>query len=261
MALPSPLTSKTRKGFLEAQLLSQNIHQGFDSLACQYDRFNDWITFGLHRVWKKKLLQESGFSKRENAKVIDLCCGSGDIALLFSKYLGKQSTVVAVDFSLNMLSVLKRRLEEGQRKQNNLLGDVQIKMQDVSNLRNFSMSSFQLATMGFGLRNLPNRHKALKEIYRILGPKGRLLILDVGKVTFPLITQIHSFYFEKIVPRIGYLLNGKKHSMYAYLPVSARAYPNPNEICVELEKAGFAEPTYKRLLFGSAVIHMAVKKK
>ena len=97
------LTSKM-KAFSEIQ----KIHKGFQDLAQYYDRFNDFITFGLHRLWKKKLLKYSNLEKQGKGVVADLCCGSGDIAFLFAQYLGKKAKIVAIDFSHEMLSILKK---------------------------------------------------------------------------------------------------------------------------------------------------------
>ena len=242
---------------LSEKLSAEDIRKGFNELAPGYDRFNDWITLGLHRLWKRKLLALSGLEPKRGGAILDLCCGSGDISLLFSKYLGPEAKVVALDFSAEMLAILKRRFAPYRNKEG--WGKMEILQQDITSLSNFSSDSFALATMGFGLRNLQNRAAALKEIWRVLEPKGRLLVLDVGKVKITLLKSLHSFYFEKLVPQIGYLLHGQRHNMYSYLPASARVYPAPKEICKELEQAGFVRTAYRNLLFGSAVIHIAHK--
>ena len=239
------------------KLSTEDIRKGFNELAPAYDRFNDWITLGLHRLWKKKLIAFSSLGPQKGGQVLDLCCGSGDISLLFAKYLGPKGEILALDFSAEMLSVLRRRLDSYQNKKN--WGTIKILQQDVTSLSNFSSASFVLAAMGFGLRNLQNRAAALKEVWRVLKPGGRLLVLDVGKVDLALLRPLHAFYFERVVPQIGHLLHGQKHNMYNYLPASARNYPPPKEICKELEQAGFIKTDYKNLLFGSAVIHIAHK--
>lgn len=257
-ALNEPLRGKLDK---KAEKLEESpiedICKGFNELAPVYDRFNDWITLGLHRLWKRKLIVLSKLKRGGGGQVLDLCCGTGDISLLFAKHLGPRATIFALDFSGEMLAVLKKRLDSYHNKKN--WGQVKILQQDLSSLRNLEASYFELVTIAFGLRNLKNRPSALKEIWRVLKPGKTLLVLDVGKVDSSLLRPFYSFYFEKIVPRIGYLLHGQKHRMYNYLPDSARAYPHPKEICKILKNAGFVQIRYKNLLCGSAVIHIAHK--
>ena len=236
------------------KISSKEIREGFNELAPFYDRFNDCITLGLHRLWKKKLIALSGLSPQKGGRVLDICCGSGDISLLFARHLGRRGEVLALDFSEEMLSILKKRLASLNGKN---LAQIKILQQDAASLSKVSSKSLELVSLGFGLRNIQNRSAALKEIWRVLKPGARLLVLDVGKVRLPLLRSIHALYFEKIVPKIGFLIHGRKHRMYQYLPASARQYPPPEGISKELEKAGFIKVIYKKLLFGSAGIHIA----
>ena len=221
--------------------------------------FNDYITFGLHRLWKKKLVKSSGLKPKQAARVLDLCCGSGDISLMFAHRLGAAGEVTALDFSAEMLGVLKKRLNGIKRQAST--ASIKAIQQDVTSLKNFSDHSFDAVSIGFGLRNLRGRSAALSEILRVLRPKARFLILDVGKIDQPFLKKLHAFYFERIVPLIGYFLEKarRKHDMYAYLPASSQSYPSQQKICEELKKAGFENVHYKNLLFGSAVIHVAHK--
>ncbi len=231
------------------------IRKGFDDLALHYDTFNDIITWGLHRIWKKKLIRLSNL-KNKNIRALDLCCGSGDISLKLKFFLGENSEIFSVDFSKNMLSLFKNKIEHQKQKK----GKARITLieGDVTNLKIFKKQSIDLITIGFGLRNVQSRPKVLKECRRLLKKNAPLLILDVGKIKIPIIKLFHDFYFEKIVPKIGSLLQGFPHKMYSYLPASAKEYPSPKEISIELKKAGFTNVYYINLFFGSAVLHKAI---
>ncbi len=252
------MASKREEFAQLAGISAQDIRQGFDGLAAYYDRFNDWISLGLHRLWKRKMLRSSALSPHRIDKVLDLCCGSGDISLLWARYIkNEKAEVHALDFSAQMLAVFKEKLTS---KRNALLQKkIFLYEQDASSLKNFPDSSFAAVSIGFGLRNIKDRSQALREMLRVLRPGAPLLVLDLGKIPFPLFRFLHRIYFENIVPYIGMLLHGSKESMYTYLPASARYYPDQAALCRELQQAGFAEIVYKNLLFGSAVIHIARK--
>ena len=241
-----------------AHIPAKQIRAGFDDLAPYYDHFNDWISFGLHRYWKKKLIHYTNFHKSKKPSqhyVLDLCCGSGDISLLWMQYLSIGSRVAALDFSPEMLKVLRKRLDKEKKGR----AHIQIFEQDASQLTNFKSNTFDAVSIGFGLRNVRDRATTLGEIQRVLKPQAVLLILDVGKVKNKFLTQFHRYYFEKLVPYIGHFLHGKKHKMYHYLPASANEYPDQQGISKELAQTGFHSITYHNLFFGSAVIHRAYK--
>lgn len=232
------------------------IQKNFDEIAKNYDLFNDLITFGLHRQWKNQVINECMLDENQNARVLDLCCGSGDLTIRLAQKKLQNLKIHAMDFSSEMLKILDHRIHElpveYQKK-------IQIHQGDVTNLKSFKKNTMNAVTIGFGLRNVQNRSKCLLEIHRVLEKKGRLVILDVGKVKNTIINFFHQIFFERIVPIIGYLLHRKKHEMYAYLPASAKEYPDQISLVHELEAAGFKNIVFKNKLFGASVIHIAQK--
>ena len=257
MKPPRSLTSRRNKDYI---LPSNNekadyVKRNFDEIAGGYDRFNDWITFGLHRIWKRKTARATQISGGSADLVLDLCTGSGDIALQLHREF-PEARIQAIDFSKGMLEVLKKRI-----KDHKLEKFIAIKKGDISNLDFIKNSSVNAVTMGFGLRNVSQREKVLKEILRVLIPGGIYVNLDVGHVNVSLLAFFHKLYFEKVVPFIGFLLHGGKHEMYCYLPASARNYPDQIKLKKELEKAGFRDVVIQNLMFGAAAIHVAKKPK
>lgn len=226
------------------------VKDNFGKIASKYDLFNDLSTFFMHRLWKGEMIsaiQKRGFKKPVCA---DLCCGTGDISLLINKKLLVE-TVYSIDFSENMLEIAKNRLK------NYPLNHIQLG--DATNLKDFSDSSVDVVTVGFGLRNVSSLEKSISEIYRILKKDGIFVNLDVGKVRLPVIKWFANFYFFKIVPILGYIISGKQNKMFDYLPVSSLYYPDQDVLKEILENQGFRNVQYKDFVFGNATMHWGMK--
>ncbi|MCC5816091.1 MAG: ubiquinone/menaquinone biosynthesis methyltransferase [Leptospira sp.] len=228
------------------------VRENFEKIASRYDIFNDWNSFFLHRSWKNRLVKILTSYKPE--KVLDLCCGTGDIAFRISK-LPTVQKLFAVDFSPSMLSVATARLKDEAPER--VTTSVGVAM----DLKEFEDVSLDAVTIGFGLRNVQDLRKCLREIGRVLKPGGVYLNLDVGKVKNPVIRYFANFYFFKIVPIFGYLLWGGKNEMFDYLPVSSLSYPGQIELKNIMEEEGFVNVRYENFVFGNATLHICEKKK
>lgn len=230
------------------------IKNNFNEIAKNYDMFNDLFTLGMHRRWKKKLLDALEIQKAKYA--IDLCCGSGDIAImmLHPRYNNKDLKIVACDFSEGMLEVMRKKVQK-----NDLWQNIEIRKENVLYLPSWFENTFDIATVGYGIRNVKDRILFFKEVYRILKPGGRLGILEVGTIQPQWIRPFAHFFMKNIIPLIGYILQRKKHEMYNYLPTSALQFPEPNYIVNELQSTGFKEIYYKPLFFGASVIYVCKK--
>lgn len=231
------------------------VRTNFNAIARDYDRFNDLITFGFHRLWKRRLVRAAGAAAGP-IRSLDLCCGTGDISLYFYRMCAPESRLTALDFSPEMLNILKARLEREEPRE-----DVELAVTegDATDLSRFESETFDAVSIGFGLRNVADRPACLAEIFRVLRPGGRLLVLDVGRVGWQPAAFFHGIFFKRIVPLIGSLLRGSPHEMFAYLPASAEAYPDQAGIKAELERTGFAPVRYRNLFLGAAVLHVAEK--
>lgn len=234
------------------------IRRNFDAIAANYDRFNDWITFGAHRLWKRRAIALTGLRPGPVA-LLDLCCGSGDLSLLAARRLGPAARITALDFSEGMLAILRDRMAGWNAAQREKFGQITTQSGDATDLSAFADGSFDAITISFGLRNVQDRERCLAECRRTLKPGARLVILDVGQVKSAFVAFFHRFYFERIVPRIGFLTHRSKHEMYEYLPASAKIYPDQESLKGELLQAGFTSVFYRNVMLGAAVIHVAVK--
>lgn len=230
---------------------AEYVKKNFDIISRKYDLFNDLNSFFLHRVWKNEIIKciRKNFPNQD-VTCLDLCCGTGDITIRISQ-LPNINKVYGVDFSENMLSIAKNRKQANSK--------IEFQIGDATNLENFANDSLDVVTIGFGLRNVNDMSKTLREIHRVLKKGGLFLNLDVGKVNNPVIRVFANFYFFKIVPLIGYLLWGGKNEMFNYLPESSLYYPNQEELKQILEQHGFQNVSYKNFVFGNAVLHVAWK--
>ncbi len=237
----------------EKEKKEEFIKNNFDEIAINYDKFNDIFTFGMHRIWKKKLLKLLKVEKSK--KMIDLCCGTGDIAI-FSYYLNKEEAkeIIGCDFSRGMLNIMEKRLETL-----NLKDKIKIIEYNVMNISNLYNNYFDIATVGYGIRNVKDRDLFFKEVYKILNQNGKMGILEVGKIEPVFIYPFAYFFIKNIIPLIGYILQRKKHEMYDYLPSSSFEFPPPEIIKQEILSSGFRKVSYKRLFFGASVIYIAEK--
>lgn len=252
------VTSRTENGILPSpEAKARFVQTNFDQIASNYDSFNDWITFGMHRLWKRKTVLASGLEGKPG-NVLDLCCGSGDLSLAFLRILGAPSAITAVDFSSNMLGVLSNRLGKIVSTTPELFDGKNITLREGDAMRLDFHQEFDAVSMGFGLRNVEDRAPCLAGILRALKPGGKFLLLDVGKPP-RLLSPFFRFYFEIIVPRIGHLIHGAAHKMYDYLPQSARQYPDQLSMKAELEAAGFVDVKIVNFMFGSSALHIARK--
>ncbi len=242
----------------ESAAKARYVREKFDQIARHYDLFNDLITQGMHRRWKNRLVGRLGL--HPEARGLDLCCGTGDIAARSRVLLGGGGGLFLLDFSPNMLRVARRRLGgvrgAGQTAHSRPPDEVLLRG-DAMRLP-FREGSLDFVTVGYGLRNVTDLKGCLREIQRVLKPGGVLGSLDVGKVGNPLLRPLAEFYFFRIVPLIGRLLQPGQ-DMFTYLPHSSLEYPDQQAIAGLMKELGFEEVEIIGFVFGASVIHLARK--
>jgi len=229
----------------------------FDEIARHYDLFNDLITQGQHRWWKRVLVRRLGIAP--DARGLDLCCGTGDLAARCLPRLGPRGRLVAADFSRAMLAIARQRLARG-RGAPSVAGARPAPLllcADAMRLP-FRTGSFDFVTIGYGLRNVTDLAACLDELFRVLRPGGVLGALDVGKVRNRWLRPLAEFYLFRIVPRIGGLLQPGQ-DMFDYLPASTVDYPDQARLAAMLAAHGFAQVQVREYVFGASALHFARK--
>jgi len=222
----------------------------FDSVADQYDLMNDMMSFGAHRLWKRLTVFLS--QVRYGERVLDLAGGTGDLTRLFHSRVGDKGEVILADINASMLRRGRDRLtDEG------LVSGIRYIQVDAQWLP-FADESFDCITIGFGLRNVTDKDKALASMYRVLKPGGRVLILEFSKPTNALFSKIYDLYSFKMLPMMGRLIAGDPDS-YRYLAESIRMHPDQDTLKGMMAKVGFSRIEYFNLTQGVVAIHRGYK--
>lgn len=214
----------------------------FAKLAGRYDLLNDVLSLGLHRLWKRDAVRLSLAGRTGPARLLDLCCGTGDLAFLAAAAVPPGSRVAGLDFSLPMLGIARSRRVPAGPGPAFAQGDA---------LRlPFPEGSFDAVTMGYGLRNVADPLACLREVRRVLAPGGRLVVLDFGKPAHPVPRAVYGAFLRTVTPSLGWLFHGDADT-YRYIPESLVRYPAQRGVRDLMEQAGFAEARYEDRMLGT----------
>jgi demethylmenaquinone methyltransferase/2-methoxy-6-polyprenyl-1,4-benzoquinol methylase len=226
---------------------AQRVRGVFDSVASNYDLMNDLMSLGLHRVWKAYTVALAGLKLGD--RVLDIAGGTGDLAQAFAKRVGSAGQVVHTDINAAMLSTGRNRLlNEGV--------SLPTVVCDAEHLP-FPDQYFDVVSVAFGLRNMTHKDLALKEMCRVLKPKGKLLVLEFSKVAPPL-EKMYDWYSFKVLPRLGQWI-AKDAASYQYLAESIRMHPNQEELKQMMQTAGFGHVDVHNLSAGVVALHLGIK--
>lgn len=222
----------------------------FHSVAKNYDLMNDLMSVGIHRLWKRFTIELSRV--RPGQVVLDLAGGSGDLARLLCQKTGQTGQVVLADINAAMLAVGRNRLlDEGLH---NTVNYVQANAQSLP----FADNSFHCITIGFGLRNVTDKAAALKSMYRVCKPGGKVMVLEFSTPTLPGLKPVYDWYSFNILPSVGQLF-AQDAASYQYLAESIRMHPSQDELKIMIEQAGFEDCHYHNLSGGIVALHIAYK--
>ena len=243
------MNDKTHFGFQEVDISKKAEHVGdvFHSVAEEYDLMNDVMSFGLHRLWKKILIELAELN--ENSVVLDIASGTADIPKLISEEI-KSASIHVTDINASMLvRGRERSLNE------NFFHNCAFALASGEELP-YQDNSFDLVTVGFGIRNFTDKLRGLKEMKRVLRPNGTLLILEFSKPTNSFFSKIYDWYSFKIIPKLGSFFANDSES-YQYLAESIRMHPDQEELRNMILDAGFEKCKFYNLQNGIVAIHQA----
>lgn len=222
----------------------------FDSVASNYDVMNDLMSFGVHRIWKKIAIQLANV--RNGNHILDLAGGTGDLTILFEKRVGKAGSIVLADINAEMLRTGRDRLLN-----RGLVGNICYAQVNAQCLP-FADNSFDCVCIAFGLRNVTDKNAALRSMYRVLKPGGRIIILEFSHPINKAIEKVYAFYSFKVLPKIGAII-AKDADSYRYLAESIRMHPKQGELKEMMVNAGLERCEYFNMSQGIVAVHRGYK--
>jgi demethylmenaquinone methyltransferase/2-methoxy-6-polyprenyl-1,4-benzoquinol methylase len=223
------------------------VNRMFDRVAGRYDALNSVMTAGLHHRWRERAAAQTELGPGDAA--LDVCCGTGDMALELAKRVSPGGHVVGCDFSEPMLDLARDKAAART-------DGVRFEWADALELP-YDAERFDAVTVGFGVRNLADLDRGLREMARVLKPGGRAVILEITTPTRPPLSLFYSLWFDRIVPLLGALSSNPE--AYSYLPESVRSFPSPRGLAAKMDDAGFKAIRYSVLAGGIIAIHSGVR--
>ncbi|MGG2066373.1 demethylmenaquinone methyltransferase [Bacillus sp. S14(2024)] len=233
------------------QSKEERVHDVFEKIYNKYDVMNSVISFQRHKTWRKETMQIMDVQPGSTA--LDVCCGTADWTIALADAVGSNGKVYGLDFSKNMLSVGKEKVEALQLDQVELIHGNAMELP-------FEDDMFDYVTIGFGLRNVPDYMQVLKEMTRVVKPGGKVICLETSQPTMIGIRQGYFLYFKYIMPLFGKLF-AKSYKEYSWLQESASTFPGMKELARMFEEAGLEQVRVKPFTFGVAAMHLGYKPK
>ncbi len=228
------------------------VRRMFAQIAPRYDLMNHVLSLNIDRAWRRKTVKHLELSSNE--PVLDVCTGTGDLAIAIAAKGAGRISVIGSDFCFQMLELAR----EKQSKLESLQGCVQFIEADTQRLP-FPENSFQAVTVAFGIRNVSDTMNGLREMVRVCAPGGQVAILEFSRPTLPLLKQVYDGYFRWILPAIGQAMAKNSESAYSYLPESVRQFPSGDAMVSILEKAGLQGIRAYPMTFGVASLYIGQK--
>jgi demethylmenaquinone methyltransferase / 2-methoxy-6-polyprenyl-1,4-benzoquinol methylase len=243
-------------GSLDERDAGLQVREMFGRIAPRYDFLNHFLSASFDKLWRKRTAECFAATLRDpNARVLDLCCGTGDLLFAFAREVRKsrgeeRARLLGADFALPMLDLAKKKNSQ-RRERAVFLGADALALP-------FADSRFDLVSAAFGFRNLANYKDGLREMRRVLRPGGALAILEFCEPEAGPLAALYRFYFTRILPRVGGAISGSGEA-YSYLPASVERFPHPDILKVWIKEVGFTNVKYERWTCGAVALHTSVR--
>ena len=238
----------TTKPSRDSAQFAEQVNRMFDRVAARYDLLNSLMSAGLHHRWRERAAERAELAPGDTA--LDVCCGTGDLTLELASRLAPGGSVVGCDFSEPMLDLARDKAAARGAD------SIRFEWADALALP-YDAERFDAVTVGFGVRNLADLDRGLREMARVLKPGGRVVILEITQPTRPPLSTFYSLWFDRIVPLLGSLSD--EPEAYSYLPESVRSFPDPHGLAQKMDAAGFKSIRYTVLAGGIIAIHSGVR--
>jgi demethylmenaquinone methyltransferase / 2-methoxy-6-polyprenyl-1,4-benzoquinol methylase len=234
-----------------SQTKEERVHQVFESIYKRYDMMNSVISFQRHKAWRKDTMKKMNVEAGDHA--LDVCCGTADWTIALGEAVGPTGKVEGLDFSKNMLLIGEKKVKETK------LQHVSLRHGNAMELP-YEDESFDIVTIGFGLRNVPDYMQVLKEMHRVVKKGGKVVCLETSQPTIPIFKNLYFFYFKRVMPVFGKLF-AKSYDEYSWLQESTMSFPNREKLADMFREAGFERVDVKAYSGGVAAMHLGVKSK
>jgi demethylmenaquinone methyltransferase/2-methoxy-6-polyprenyl-1,4-benzoquinol methylase len=226
------------------------IRRMFGQIAPWYDFLNHALSLNIDRSWRNRTARLVPPNLDDPAPILDLCTGTGDLALTYHRAAKGRVPIIAADFCREML--VRAAAKAGPAE------NLRFVEADAQNLP-FPSDSFQLVTVAFGLRNVTDTDRGIAEMVRVSRPGGRVAILEFSRPRGRVLGPLYGFYFRRVLPRVGQILSRSKENAYTYLPESALRFPDNEELAARLGVHGLVEVSFRPFTLGIATLYVGVK--
>ena len=227
----------------------EGVRKLFDNIAPDYDKLNHILSLNIDKGWRKKAVREM-VDTAEPLKVLDVACGTGDFTIEIAQKVAQGSLVLGVDISEGMMAVGREKIQKAGVS-------AQLSVADCEDLP-YDDNTFDRISVGFGVRNFEHLELGLSQMYRVLTPGGKLVILELSVPSNAFIRWCYKLYFLKILPSIGGMISGDRGA-YEYLPASVLRFPAPDKFISMLKSAGFTTVEHTPLTLGICRMYVAKK--
>ncbi|MBX9623181.1 MAG: bifunctional demethylmenaquinone methyltransferase/2-methoxy-6-polyprenyl-1,4-benzoquinol methylase UbiE [Gemmataceae bacterium] len=225
----------------------------FGQIAPWYDFLNHLLSLNVDKHWRRRTTKLVPPGPASAGPILDLCTGTGDLALAYDRAAKRVVPIVGADFSPEMLELAGKKAAKAGA------GDrIRFVEADAQSLP-FADDTFQLVAVAFGLRNVTDPDRGLAEMVRVAKPGGRVAVLEFSRPRNRLFARVYTAYFRHVLPRIGQLLTGSRENAYRYLPESVLRFPDYDALAAKLRAAGLIDVTYRPFTFGVATLYVGVK--